>query len=157
MGADGQPDFQSALSTEKQSLKILHMPPDEMSQQDYQDPDSQERATLNLHAEGLSDLAVLQLTGTGFQPLSLPDPGANPAADARLVLCSYPFGMSQPLVVPHLLSVQVTRQGDTLNLGHRADPGEFGAPLLDSDGKVVALATSGNQCIPIQVARRLIP
>ena len=157
MGADGQPDFQSALSTEKQSLKILRTPPDEMSQQDYQDPDSQERAMLNLHTEGLSDLALLQLTGTGFQPLSLTDPATSPVANPRLVLCSYPFGMSQPLVVPHLLSVQVTQQGNSLNTGHKADPGESGAPLLDADGKVVALATSANQCVPIQVAGRLIP
>jgi len=40
---------------------------------------------------------------------------------------------------------------------HKADPGESGAPLLDADGKVVALATSANQCISIQVARKLIP
>jgi hypothetical protein len=40
---------------------------------------------------------------------------------------------------------------------HKSDPGESGAPLLDADGKVVAIATSVNECIPIQVARKLIP
>lgn len=157
MGADGQPDFQSALSTEKQSLKILQTPPDEMVRQDYQDPDSQERVTLHLHAEGLSDLALLQLIGTSFQPLSLPDTAAKPDANPRLALCSYPFGMSQPLIAPRLLGVQVTPQGNILNMEHKTDPGESGAPLLDADGKVVALATSGSQCVPIQAARKLIP
>jgi hypothetical protein len=155
--ADGQPNLQSALSTEKQTLKILQMPPDEMVQQDYQDPDSAEKATLHLHAEGLSDLALLQLTGTAFQPLSFPDAAANLTADTKLVLCSYPFGISQPQSAPRLLGVQVTPQGSTLNMGHKTDPGESGAPLLDADGKVEAVAASGNQCIPIQAARKLIP
>jgi hypothetical protein len=155
--ADGQPNFQSALSTEKQSLKILQTPPDEMVQQDYQDPDSEEKATLHLHAEGLSDLALLQLTGTGFQPLSFLDAPADLAANPKLVLCSYPFGISQPQIAPRLLSVQVSVRGSTVTMGHKLDPGESGAPLLDAGGKVVALATSTNQCIPIQVARKLIP
>src|SRR5208282_5805108 len=155
--ADGQPNIQSALSTEKQSVKILQTPPDEMVQQDYQDPDSGEKATLHLHAEGLSDLAVLQLTGKGFQPLLLPDPAASPAANPKLVLCSYPFGISQPQIAPRLLSVPVTLDGSTLKMEHKADPGESGAPLLDAEGKVVAMATSANQCIPIQAAQKLIP
>jgi S1-C subfamily serine protease len=155
--ADDQPSFQSALSTEKQSLKILQTPPDEMIEQDYKDPDSEEKATLHLHAEGLSDLALLQLTGTGFQPLSLPDPAASPAADSKLVLCSYPFGISQPQITPRLLSVPVTLQGNTVKMEHNLDPGESGAPLLNAEGKVVALATSGNQGIPMQVARKIIP
>jgi hypothetical protein len=155
--ADGQPDFQSALSTEKQSLKILQTPPDEMVQQDYQDPDSEAKATLHLHAEGLADIALLQLTGTGFQPLSFTDPAASPAANPNLVLCSYPFGISQPQIAPRLLSVKVTLQGSAETMEHKVDPGESGAPLLDADGKIVALATSANQCIPIQVARKLIP
>ena len=157
LAADGQPDYQSALSTEKQSIKILQTPPDEMVQQDYQDPDSGEKTTLHLHAEGVADMALLQITGTGFQPLSLPDASASPAASSKLVLCTYPFGMSQPQSAPRLLPVQVTLQGGALMMDHKADPGESGGPLLDGDGKVLALATSANQCIPIQAARRLIP
>jgi hypothetical protein len=157
MAADGQPDFTSALSTEKQSVKILQTPLDEMVQQDYQDPDSGEKVTLHLHAEGASDLALIQISGSSFQPLSFPDAPADLAANSKLVLCSYPFGISQPQIAPRLLSVQVTAQGSGLTMEHKADPGESGAPLLDADGKVAALATSANQCIPIQVARKLIP
>jgi S1-C subfamily serine protease len=42
-------------------------------------------------------------------------------------------------------------------MDHAVDPGETGAPLLNAEGEVVALAASGNQCISIQVARKLIP
>ena len=156
-GTDGQPDFPSALSTDNHSLKILRMPPDEMARVDYQDSDSGEKATLHLHAEGLSDLALLQLTGTSFQPLSFADPAAGLAADSKLVLCSYPFGASQPQSTPHLLSVQASPQGGAVKIGHKLDPGESGAPLLNTDGKVVALATSMDQGIPVQVVQELIP
>jgi hypothetical protein len=102
-------------------------------------------------------LALLQLTGTGFQPLSFSDPSASLAADSKLVLCSYPVGISQPQSAPRLLSVQVSPLGSMVKMGHELDPGESGAPLLNADGKVVALAASTNQGIPIQVARKLIP
>jgi S1-C subfamily serine protease len=138
-------------------LKILQTPPDEMVQQDYQDPDSEEKATLHLHAEGLSDLAVLQISGTGFQPLSIADPAASASGDVKLVLCSYPFGISQAQIVPRLLGVQTSLQGSAVRMEHKLDPGESGAPLLSADGNVVALATSASQGIPIQVARKLIP
>jgi hypothetical protein len=157
LGADGQPNFPSALSTEKQSLKILEAPPDEMGEQNYQDPDSEEKATLHLHAEGASDVAILQITGTAFQPLVFPDPAAGLAADSTLTLCSYPFGITQPQSAPRLLSVKVSPQGSALQMEHKADPGETGAPLLGPDGKVVALVTSANQCIPVQAARKLLP
>jgi S1-C subfamily serine protease len=157
LAGDGQPDLAAALSTDKQSLKIVQMPPDEMVQQDYQDPDSQEKALLHLHADGPSDLAMLQLTGTGFKPLSLADPAATLPADSKLVLCSYPFGASQSQITPHLLSVPVTLQGDAVKMEHKLDPGESGAPLLNPDGKVVAVATTADQGISAQVVRKLIP
>jgi S1-C subfamily serine protease len=157
MAADGQPDLQSALSTEKQTLKVLLTPPDQMTPQDYQDPDSAEHATLHLHAEGESDLALLQVSGTGFHPLPLADSAANLADHPRLVLCSYPFGVSQSQADPRLLSVKAESQAAAVVMEHQVDPGESGAPLLDADGKVVALAASANQCIPVQVARKLIP
>jgi len=157
IGADGQPDLQSALSTEKQTLKILAMPPDQMVQQDYLEPDSQEHATLSLHAEGESDLALLQISGSGFHPLSFPDAAANLAPSPMLVLCGFPFGMSQPQTTPRLLSVRAKVQGAAVTMEHQVDPGESGAPLLDADGKVVALGASADQCIPIPAARKLIP
>ena len=157
LGPDGQPNLTSALSTEKESLRILRLPRDEMVEQDYQDQDSGEKATLHVHAEGPLDLALLQITRTGFHPLPFADPADSPGANRRLVLCSYPFGTSQPQTIPRLLNVEVAVQGDIMKMEHQADPGESGAPLLDSDGKVVALATSVDLCIPIEAARKLIP
>jgi hypothetical protein len=158
LGAGSQPDFGAALSTEKQTLKVLAVPPDQMVAQDYTDPDSQEKATLHLHAEGESDVAVLQLSGTGFKPLSLADAAANSGASAKLTLCSYPFGISQPQTAPRLLSVNAEAQSTTFKMvDHQVDPGESGAPLLNADGAVVALAASTDQCLSSQIARKLIP
>jgi hypothetical protein len=155
--AGGQPDLQSALSTEKRTLKVLQMPPDQMTQQDYLDPDSEERATLHLHAEGESDLALLQVSGTGFHPLPLASTAANLASGSQLILGSCPYGVSQPQTDPRLLNVKAGLEGTALTMDHAMDPGETGAPLLNAEGEVVALAASGNQCISIQVARKLIP
>ncbi len=155
LGVDGQPNAGPALCTDKQSLKILATAPDQMAEQNFQDPESGEKATLHLHAEGAADVAVLQITGSGFQPLAIP--GASAALPPSLVLCSYALGISQPLSVPRLLSVAVSPQGGAITMQHTADPGESGAPLLDADGKVVALATSGNNCISIQDARKIVP
>jgi S1-C subfamily serine protease len=127
-----------------------------MIAQDYHDPDSDRKATLHVHAEGPADVAVLQLQGTGFRPLSFAAP--SPALDdAKAVLCSYPFGISQAQVTPRLLSVVVSPQGNMVRMEHTLDPGESGAPLLNADGRVVAVATSADQDIPIQAAQKLIP
>jgi S1-C subfamily serine protease len=157
IGADGQPDFPSALSTQKQTLKVLQTPPDQMAPQQYQDPDSGETATLLLHAEGESDLALLQLRGTGFHPLAFLDAAPDFASNPLLVMCSFPFGTSQPQTDPRLLGVRVKMQGAILAIDHQVDPGESGAPLLSADGKVVALAASAKQCISGQIARKMIP
>ena len=77
--------------------------------------------------------------------------------ESNVTLCSYPFGISQPQATPRLLTVHVVPQGSSLKMGHILDPGESGAPLLNSDGKVVALATSGQVNIPIQAVQNLIP
>jgi S1-C subfamily serine protease len=157
MGLDGQPDLPSALSTDHQSVKFLGTAPDETVQQDYLDLNSGKKVTVHLFAEGLSDVAVLQLSGTNFQPLTFPDGPAVFAPEASPVLCSYPFGISQPQATPRLLTVPASLQGNLVKMEHSLDPGESGAPLLNADGKVVGLATSGSQAIPIQVAQKLIP
>jgi len=55
------------------------------------------------------------------------------------------------------LSIQASVQDNTLKIEHKLDPGDAGAPMLSPDGKVVAIATSANLGIPIEVARKLIP
>jgi len=155
-GPDGQPDFAAALSTEKQTLKLLATAPDQTAAQDYQDPDSDEHVTLKLHREGDADLALLQVSGTGFQPLPFQKARDNSSA-LHLVLGSYPYGLNQPATDPRLLAVTFNPQGDAPAMDHQVDPGETGAPLLDSEGAVVAIAASGGRCISIEAARKLIP
>jgi hypothetical protein len=159
VGLDGQPNLAAALSTEHQSLKLVRTAPDEVEERDYVDPASGKHVKLHLESEGFSNVALLQLSGSGFQPLgfSLNDPPLGAGQESNVTLCSYPFGMSQPQATPRLLTVHMTLQGKFLTSGHQLDPGESGAPLLDSGGNVVALATTGNVNIPIQAVKGLLP
>jgi len=44
-----------------------------------------------------------------------------------------------------------------VTLERSVNPGESGAPLLNADGKVLAIASGANYCVPIEAARQLIP
>jgi hypothetical protein len=153
---DGQLDLQTALGTENQTLSLLKIAPDRMAKRDYQDPDSGERATLSLHGEGENDVAVLRVTGSNFQPLAFAGSGAKPGPDLKTALLSFPFGLSQTQSNPQLLFVKASSEGSMVTLDHVLNPGESGAPLLTPEGKVLAFAGGGNQCIPIEMVRTLI-
>jgi hypothetical protein len=157
LAADGNFDPQSAFDSEKQTLRVLAMAPDRMEKQEYQDPDSGEKAELSLHAGGENDVAVLQLTGGSFQPLALAGPGDALAPEAKTALFSFPYGLSQSQAVPSLFWVKAVVQGDLLTIGRALNPGESGAPLLTSEGKVVALCTDASTCVPVEAVRKLIP
>jgi len=155
-GPDGQLNYPAAFNTDNQSLKTLKTTPDKMQDQDYQDPDSGEHASVSVHAAGESDVALLQLTGSGFKPLGFADAATKVDPTLKTALFGFPFGVSQAQADPQLLFVKATPEGSLVSLDRQLNPGESGAPLLGPDGKVVALADSGNQCIPIEVARTLI-
>jgi S1-C subfamily serine protease len=150
-------DFQSASRTDNQTLKLLKTAPDSPMSQEYQDPDSGERTTLSLEAAGDNDLAVLQLSGAKFKPLPFADVTAQSGPGIKVALFGFPFGLNQPQASPQLLFTKAATGGSLLTLEHQLDPGESGAPLLTPEGKVLALASSENQCILIEKARALIP
>lgn len=155
-GPDGRLNFPAAFSTENQSLKILKTTPDQMRKQDYQDPDSGERASLSIHEGGESDVALLQLSGTSFKPLAVAEATVKVGPELKTALFGFPFGLSQAQASPQLISVKATPEGPLISLERPLNPGESGAPLLTPEGKVIALAESANQCIPIEVARTLV-
>jgi Trypsin-like peptidase domain len=150
----GQLDFQTGLTEEQQSLKILQVAPDHSQQAEYRDPDSGESATIGLESGGENDWAVLQLRGDKFQPIALAEPTDSLSA---ATLLAFPYGLSQPTADPRLVDVKATLQGTVVALDEPLDPGESGAPLVNSDGKVVGLASSSKQCVPVASFRNLIP
>jgi len=154
LSSDGQLNFQTARSSDQQTLKLLKIAPDQMAQQNYQDPDSGTTAVVDLHAKGDADVAVLQLSGGGFQALALAD-SAAPSGGQPAALVSFPYGLSQPLAVPKLTFVKAVA-GPQINLDQPVNAGESGAPLLGPEGKVVALAGDTQECIPADALRRLI-
>jgi hypothetical protein len=153
---DGGLDFQMAASSEKGTLKLLKTAPDRVQKKDYQDPDSGERATLELEAEGENDLALLQLAGANFKPLAFADSEGQTSEAAPKALFGFPFGLSQSQADPRAVDVQATTENGAVTLERLLNPGEAGAPLLTADGKVLAIASGAKQCVPIQAARKLI-
>ncbi|MGD0696559.1 MAG: serine protease [Terriglobia bacterium] len=151
---DGGFNFQAARSSDQQTLKVLKTAPDQMTKQNYQDPDSDAAAVLDLHAEGANDLAVLQISGAGFQPLALADSPAT-AGGQPAALVSFPYGLSQPLAVPKLTFVKAPT-GTEISLDQPLNAGESGAPLMGPEGKVVALAGDAHECITAEALRRVI-
>jgi S1-C subfamily serine protease len=157
LGADGHPDFQAALSTEAQTLKVLKTASDRMEKQDYQDPDSGEKATLSLHAAGENDAAVLGVVGSGFEPLPMAEPGSKVSADLKMALFGFPFGLSQAQAEPKHTWVKATPEGTSIKLERALNPGESGAPLVSSEGKALALCSGPSECISLEMVRGLIP
>ena len=84
-------------------------------------------------------------------------PTAALSPQSNLILCSYPFGLRQPQLTPRIESVQVSMLGNLMKMDRPVDPGESGAPLLNADGQVVAIAISETQDVPIQAGQKLIP
>jgi hypothetical protein len=153
---EGGLDFQMAASSEKGTLKLLKTAPDRMQKKDYQDPDSGEHATLELETEGENDLALLQLAGANFRPLAFADSIGQTSEAAPKALFGFPFGLDQSQADPRAVDVQATVENGVVTLERLLNPGESGAPLLSTDGKVLAIAGGAKQCVPIQAARKLI-
>ena len=151
---DGGLDFQGAASSEQGTLKLLKTAPDRVQKMDYQDPDSGERATLELEAEGENDLASLQMAGSNLTPLGFAD--SNSQTSEAETLFGFPFGLNQSGVDPKASDVRVTAENSAMTLDRSVNPGESGAPLLNAEGKVLAVASGANHCVPIQAARKLL-
>jgi len=156
LAPDGHPDLQAALRTDNQTLRVVKTAADRMEKQDYEDPDSGEKATLSLHAPGENDVAVLQLAASNLQPLAFAEPAGPIGPEAKTALFGFPFGMSQSQAEPKPLWVKAAPEGAWLKLERALNPGESGAPLLSPEGKVLALCGGLTECIPIEMARKLI-
>ena len=151
---DGGLDFQGAASSEQGTLKLLKTAPDRVQRKDYQDPDSGERATVELEVEGENDLALLQLAGSNRTPLYLADSGAQTRETETLF--GFPFGLNQSGVDPSPADVEVTTENGAMTLNRSVNPGESGAPVLNGEGKVLAVASGANHCVPVQAVRKLL-
>ena len=138
------------------TLRVLSLGRDRMVKVLYQDEDTEEKAEISLHVGGEADLAVLQLGGRNFAPL-IPVAGEGELSpDAPVSLYGFPFGASQSISKPHPASVKVSRDGKLLTLDRQLNPGEFGAPLLTPEGRVLCIATGGRICVPIQLAQNIL-
>jgi hypothetical protein len=157
LAEDGSPDLNSAFSSERQTLRVLKTLPDRLEKQDYEDPDSGEKTTLEIHAGGEDDIAVVQLTGSNSQPLELAADTARSRAESRLSLLGFPFGLSQTQVNPKPVAVTSVGEEGFMILDVPLHPGQSGAPLLTPEGKVVAICAEPNRCVSAEFVRKLIP
>jgi len=144
---DGSPDFTGAFSTERKTLEIVKTAADQMRSREVQDPDTGDRVTVTLATGGADDAALIKITGGNLQP-----PATADAEGGDGFLFGFPFGMSQSQAEPKRTSVHVTVAGELQTLDHKLSPGEAGAPLISTDGKVLALCGDAEECIPIATA-----
>ncbi len=156
LGGDGTPDLAAGLSTEKHTLQVLQTSPDTFVKSEYQDPDSNEKANLDLHAGGESDWAILKLTGEKFQPLELAA-DATVGEGAKLSLLGFPYGLSQPKASPKPEEVEVGKGEGSISLTRSLHPGQAGAPLVTPEGKAVALCSEPALCISVSILAKLAP
>jgi hypothetical protein len=152
----GQLSLEGTFSTEKKTLQVLKAPRDRMEDQDYQDPDSGEQATLSLHVEGENDVALLRLKGGDFQPLPLADSTTKLGPDLKTALLGFPYALSGSHAEPKPFWVQGSATGPTITLAHVLSPGESGAPLVTADGKVLGVSGGTNECIPVKALGNLV-
>lgn len=153
----GELDFQNALDSKSQSLQIVQTSADHFEKKNYHDPDSGNSATVEVEPAGENDWAILRLRGDNLQPLALADKSDSAREDSPATLLAYPYGLSQSIADPQLISVQASPQASHLTINHTLAPGEFGAPLVNSEGKVVGLASGADRCIPLKSMRLPIP
>jgi len=153
---EGGLDFQTGIGSAQGTLKLLKTTPDRTEKKDYQDPDSGERATLDLASEGESDLALLQIAGADLKPLALADPSAPAGEATQNALFGFPFGLDQPQAEPRAAYVQAKLENGGVTLERLLNPGESGAPLLGPDGKVLAIAGGANRCVTVQATPELV-
>jgi hypothetical protein len=144
---DGSLDFTGTFSTESKTLEIVKTAADQMQSREVQDPDTGDKATVTLATGSADDAASIKIAGDNLVPLAT----AN-AEGGDAFLLGFPFGMSQSQAEPKRTSVHVTVVGELRTLDHKFNPGEAGAPLLSTDGKVLALCGDADECIPIAAA-----
>ena len=152
----GKLDLLNAFTTEKKTLALMKTAPDEMEKRPYREEDTGETGTLDLAADGKNDVAVLQLSGSTFQPLAIAGTSSPLGPDKPAVLLSYPYGLNQGHAEPKTLFVKIQPEESLIILDHQLDLGEPGAPLVTEDGKVLGIAGGKSQCIPWNDVRGLI-
>ena len=156
LSGDGTPDFATGSNSDKQTLQVLKTSPDKFEKVEYQEPDSNEKVSLDLHAGGENDLALLKLSGEKLQPLPVAA-DSTIAAGVKFSLLGFPYGLSQPKATPKPEEVEVARAEGGIHLTRTLSPGQSGAPLVTPEGKVVALCSEPDLCISASILAKLAP
>jgi hypothetical protein len=154
LSPDSQLNFAGALSTANGTLRKLKTLPDQMVSQPYRDPESGEEATVRLHAAGANDLAILDAAGAQLEPVTLAE-SPPPDQDSTTALVGFPFGLGRRQAEAQPEFVSATLEGLRIRLSRALNPGEAGAPLVNSSGQVVAFCPS-DVCIPAATVLKLV-
>lgn len=101
-----------------------------------------------LETDLAADLSLLQIAGEGpFDPIAVGDSGAVGFGDEVLALGSQHDGqIGAKLTVARgviLSSIKTVDGIELLRTGAAIEPGNIGGPLVDTDGKVIGINTSG--------------
>ena len=146
----------TAHSLTEGTLRLLSLGRDRMVKVHYRDEETEEEAEISVHVTGEADLAVLQVGGKVFAPLIPTTDGEGLPPGASAAVYGFPFGASQSISQPRPATVKVSEDGTLFSLDRELNPGEYGAPVLTPDGRVLAIATGGKICVPIRLAQSIL-
>jgi hypothetical protein len=89
-----------------------------------------------------SDLAIIQADITGA-PFLLVDPNHQPESDEQVVVVDFASGRhSEQVASGKIANVRADAAGDLLQVAGNGVRGTAGAPVLDQDGRVIAIVTA---------------
>jgi Trypsin-like peptidase domain len=155
-GAEGEVATDEVTSTANGNLKVQKMPTDVMERVDYVEGDSGKSISVEIHSATENNLVVLQASGSSFQPLTLNSAAVTGPAQ-NVTLLSFPFCLNQQLAIPQVIPVRLHVDSAGSRLDNSLNPGELGAPLVNSAGSVLGIAAGGRDVIPIDKVRKLLP
>jgi len=150
-GGDELDPQRLALSSQRGKVKLVYVPRDDWSSATGESSDG-DRVTVQVHrVDSPLNFAVLEVASDAAgPPLPVRTTSLVGALGAKFTVLGFPGGITggRAEASPDVVSLRQRDKGFELDktIGHP----QLGSPVLDPNGRVVAMAVSGKSCIAIE-------